>query len=247
MTALEVGEEREIAPGVYISRRSLVKSLSTLLVAGSFGSEAHAQAVKLAEASLSLEEFIKEGSLVANRLASDTSRMGQGRYLLAIAALATRTAAIPVPVMRDSGQGETGGTHIGVNPGAEAFTILHWRLDPGARIRPHAHTYGNVVTLGLEGEALVSNYETIADPDYRSKRPFKIRRTRRQRLRPGSVNLVNLEEDFIHGFEAGPDGARGLDITTRLAPRGPTPYLILRNESGEPLMGEWSLDNPRTA
>ncbi len=60
---------------------------------------------------------------------------------------------------------------------------------------------------------------------------------------PGSVNLGSLDRNYIHGFVAGPDGARGLDITIRLRP-GPehnTPYLdaAMSDGPGQSFYAAW--------
>jgi hypothetical protein len=150
--------------------------------------------------------------------------------------------------MRDSGQGETAGTFIGFNPGGEPFTVLHWKMNPRTAIRLHAHTYGNVVTLGLEGDAVVENYEVAGEKQFASETAFDVRRTRRQWLSRGGVNLVSLERDYIHGIRAGSNGARGLDITTRIRSKEPTPYLVFRDKadaSREIRRAHWSFDAPK--
>lgn len=245
---LEIGEEREISPGLIVQRRSFVATFAGLLAASSVGA-ARARAMDLADASLSFERFLAEANPLAHQLVGDTSVTGQDRYLLSLAALATRLGSVPVPAMRDSGQGETTGSFIGANPGGDPFNVLHWRLEPGARIRPHAHTYGIVVTLGLEGEALVENFEMLGERDFATSKPVQVRRTKAQRLTRGGVNLVSLERDYMHGFTAGPNGARGLDITTRLKARAPTPYLIIpaSADRSQTFEAAWSLDDPRPA
>lgn len=246
---LEIGEEREVAPGVIIERRSFVAVAAALLASSLPLGRARAMAQELRRSGLSFTAFLAEARPLASSLIGDTSMAGQDRYLLSLAALASQLSAVPVPEMRDSGQGETRGSFVGVNPGGEPFNVLHWRLEPGARIRPHAHTYGNVVTLGLDGEALLENFEVLGERSFRATGPVKVQRTRAQRLTPGGVNLVSLERDYIHGFTAGPRGARGLDITTRLKPRGPTPYLIIPAGAvrDAPFEATWSLDDPRPA
>ena len=131
-----------------------------------------------------------------------------------------------MPAMRDSGQGAGPGTFIGANAGGDPFVVLHWRMEPGAIIRPHAHTYGNVLTLSLEGEIRVENFEMVGVRDFDAKGTFKVRKTQSQVLTPGQVNLVNLERGYVHGFQAGARGGRGLDFTTRIREkRATTPYL----------------------
>jgi len=79
----------------------------------------------------------------------------------------------------------------------------------------------------------VTNYEVVGKPDYQSSASFKVVQTLQQLLGRGDINIVSLERNYIHGFVAGPDGARGLDITTRLKPRPDhgTPYLDLGQSS----------------
>jgi hypothetical protein len=179
---------------------------------------------------LTYDQFLKEVVPIAKRLVGDTSLAGQQRYLVALASYAVRLAEVPVPQMRDSGQGAGAGTFIGSNPGGDPFIVLHWRMEPGSVIRPHAHTYGNVLTLALEGEVRVENFEMLGTRDFDARDVFKVRRTQSQILTPGQVNLVNLERDYIHGFRAGARGGRGLDFTTRIRERrATTPYLKIRN------------------
>ena len=87
-----------------------------------------------------------------------------------------------------------------------------------------------MVTVGLEGEARIENYEMVGARDWDTKEPFTVRRTTDQVLLPGSINTLNLEYGYVHGFVAGPEGARGLDITTRIRPRRETPTLVVQPE-----------------
>jgi len=224
-------EEIEVSPGFIIERRSVLAGLGGLL-AGGIPLPSHA-------AMLSFAEFLVEANTVAGDLVADTSGAGQDRYLRSLAALAAMLNDVPLPDrFNDTSQGDNPGDYqIGFNPGGETFTVLHWRLEPGARCRPHAHTYGNVVSVGLEGLVRASNYEVVGEPDYTLGGTFRVRQTVDQLLGPGDVNLVSLERNYIHGFVAGPDGARGLDITTRLKPRPEhsTPFLDIGKETTDQL------------
>ena len=179
--------------------------------------------------SMSFAAFLAEANPLAGRLIDDASRAGQDRYLRSLAALAANLDDVPLPErFNETNQGvEPTDYRIGFNPGGDPFTVLHWRLEPGAICRPHAHTYGNVVSVGLEGVVRVQNYEVDGEADYADSGVFVVRKTVDQQLGPGDVNLVSLDRNYIHGFVAGPDGARGLDITTRLKPRPDhgTPFL----------------------
>lgn len=235
---LEIGEEYEIARGVIIGRRCVLKTLAVLMTAT--GTPLGTMARGLGQ--LTFEQFLAEVVPVAKRLVADTSVDGQAAYLKAVASFAVRLADLSQPKMGDSGQGVGPGTFIGFHPGGEPFTVLHWRMEPNTQIRTHAHTYGNVVTLGLSGEALVVNYEIDGGPDYQATGGFLARRTMKQRLRAGDTNLVNLGRNYIHGTRTGRSGARGLDITTRIRGKEPTPYLVLKDESAPVSDASWAFD-----
>lgn len=221
--ALPLNEEVEVSPGFVIERRSVLAGLGALAAAGIPGLSP--------AAGMSFAEFLAAANPVARELVGDASTPGQDRYLRSIATLAAQIDDMPAPgSFNNTNQGVTPESYrIGFHPGGDPFTVLHWRLEPGAVCRPHAHTYGNVVSLGLEGMVRVSNYEVVGAPDYADDGIFEVRQTVDQLLGPGDVNLVSLERDYIHGFVAGPGGASGLDITTRLKPRPEhgTPFLEL--------------------
>ena len=97
------------------------------------------------------------------------------------------------------------------------FVVIQWRMHPGAILPAHCHPGASVCTLGLEGEARVRNFEIdgVAPAfDAGSKESFLMRETHSQLISPGRVNTLSTLRDNIHYFEAGRDGARGIDITT---------------------------------
>ncbi|MDA0707931.1 MAG: hypothetical protein O2963_02495 [Proteobacteria bacterium] len=183
------------------------------------------------QSTISFNQFLNQANPLAKKLIGDTSVGGQDQYLHSLASLASRMDNVPDPASwNDSTQSDKPGTYIGFTPGGESFTILHWRMEPHTRIRLHRHDYGNVVTLGLSGDTRVENYEIVSsNQDYIPGNTIQVRKTVDQQLNAGSINLVSLERNYIHGFTAGPDGARGLDITTRIRPKPAhsTPYLTV--------------------
>src|SRR5262245_33638813 len=177
---------------------------------------------------LDLDAFLAEAVPLAKDLIGDTSRAGQDRYLHALASLAACIGDLPIPEMRENtGKTSPAKTFIGANGCDAPFSVLHWRMEPGARIGLHPHIYGNVVTLCLEGEVRIENYEMVRERDFDTTERFPVRRTNDQMLQKGGINLVSLEHGYVHGFEAGPAGARGLDITTRIRQRRETPSLVV--------------------
>lgn len=219
LTAL--GDSTEIHPGVVVERRDVLTTIGTLFVAAGLPGMARASKLDPVRDAFAFEDFLKEAVPIARQLVADTTKVGQDRYLLALAAIAVRLADVTEPEMRTNGEGTT----IGSNPGGDPFNVLHWRMAPGSKISTHPHIYGNVVTLALEGEVRIHNYEMVGVRDFDTKDGFRVRRTVEQWLAPGGVNLVNLERNYMHGFLAGSRGARGLDITTRIREKRSSPTL----------------------
>jgi hypothetical protein len=181
---------------------------------------------------IDLDTFVREAVPVAHQLIGDTTRIGQDRYLLALAAIAARLRDVPLPEeMRPSKTEAIAKTYLGAHDFDAPFTLLHWRMDPGSRVGLHPHIYGNVVTVCLEGEVRIENYEMLGERDFERVEPFHVRRTNDQVLTAGCLNLVSLEHGYMHGFEAGPNGAHGLDITTRIREKRPTPTLVLEPDA----------------
>jgi hypothetical protein len=225
MTELPFDEEVEVSPGLIVQRRSVLAGLGGIFLAGVPVTNAIGQATGVDP----YRTFLDSANTMAQQSVADTSVGGQDRYLRSLAALASDLREVPDPASwNNTNQGDTPESYrIGFTPGGDPFTVLQWRLEPGARCIPHAHTYGNVVSVGLEGMVRVSNFEVDGEPDFETSDSFHVRQTVDQLLGPGSINLVSLHRNYIHGFVAGPNGARGLDITTRLKPRPEhsTPYL----------------------
>jgi hypothetical protein len=230
---LPIDEELEVSPGFFVERRSLLAGLGGMMFGITPAARSLAALNERAGEGLSFAQFLAEANPVAQRLLENASVSGQDKYLRSIAALASGLTDVPIPdKWNNTDQGETPESYrIGFIPGGDPFTVLHWRLEPGAICRPHAHTYGNVVSIGIEGIVRVRNYEVVGGPNYEFEGTFQVRKTVDQLLERGSINLVSLEKNYIHGFVAGPNGARGLDITTRLKPRPAhsTPYLSIGN------------------
>lgn len=233
---LEYGESVEAELGVVLERRCFLTMVAAALASVAMPGSALSQMQDRTER-FTFDEFLEHVIPVAKQLVADTSSRGQDRYLLTLASYAVRLTDVPIPgEWRDSKQGTGPGTWIGFNPGGDPFVVLHWRMEPGTVIRTHAHTYGNVCTLGLEGSVRVRNYEMLGERDFEVADTFKVRQTQDQVLIPGRINLVPLEHDYIHGFVAGPEGGRGLDITTRIREKRPTPYLDLADNPLDPAL-----------
>jgi hypothetical protein len=209
--------------GLVVARRGFFGTVAAACAAAGLPGSRTSWQDRQGEGDWTVEQFVREVTPICRELVADRSARGQDRYLLVLASQAVRLGPVPDPKGREVAKGYRIGSHHGPDP----FTVLHWQLEPGAIVRPHPHIYGNVVTLGLRGSALVENYEVHGARDYDRTEPFVVQRTHEQVLRPGDVNLVSLERSYVHGFVAGPEGAEGLDITTRIAEKRPSPVLEL--------------------
>jgi hypothetical protein len=210
------------SPRVAIGRRALLKLPALALAAVATEDRALASALAQSSKTLDYPEFLAAAVPLARAMVGDHSPAGQDAYLYGLAALAVRLRDVPVPEMEAQANP---GHALGANPGGDPFVVLHWRLEPGAVIGYHPHRYGHVCTVGLAGEAWIGNFELLDAGDYGKTEHFQVRRTRRELLAPGRINTISLARDYIHGFQAGPQGARGLDITTRIKERLPTARL----------------------
>jgi len=217
----------EIDPSRGLERRSFLGVAAAALGTAALGQSRFSPSLPGSEARLTFAEFVRGFGPMGRELVRDTSRMGEDRYLHTLASFAVRLVDVPIPEMRQTSKGDGPRNFIGVNEVGEddPFVVLHWRMEPGSRIGLHPHLYGNVVTLALEGEAMIQNYEMVGDADFDRRDPFPVRKVHEQILRPGGINIVPLAHGYIHGFVAGPAGARGLDITTRIRAKRPTPSL----------------------
>lgn len=135
-------------------------------------------------------------------------------YVYRLASLAARVQGVPAARVFPFGTLHPP-VYFGPSHKGAGLIIIEWKLAPGAVLPPHNHPNYSICTLGLEGEARMSNYEVMgAAPEFSSSKSFQVRKTNTQWMRPGVVNTLSPHRDNIHTFQAGKDGARGIDIGT---------------------------------
>jgi hypothetical protein len=178
-------------------------------------------------------DFLALAAPMATALVADKSQSGQDAYLHAIAQHAARLAEIPAVELSDFG-GLTPAYTYGVieAPGAPFF-VVSWRLEPGGVYPAHCHPSTNVCTLCTAGESLIRNFDAVPDaPSCLADSPdeFEVVETRAELLRRGVINFVTERRDNIHRFEAGPQGAEGIDITTSWGSSAAFSFLRLGEE-----------------
>ena len=169
---------------------------------------------------LGWDDFLKQCVPVAEELHRDSSKSGQDAYLYWVASMVARLR------LKEAPRAELGryGTldppvHFGRSFRGKPFFIVEWWLEPGAVLPPHCHPNASVCTLGIEGEARIRNFEIVGDaPDFSSKQTFQVRETHNEIIAPGRLNTLSALRDNIHTFQAGKQGARGIDISTYHGP-----------------------------
>ena len=169
---------------------------------------------------LGWDDFLKQCVPVAEELHRDSSKSGQDAYLYWLASMIARLRLKDLPRAKLGRYGTLDPpVHFGGSFRGKPFFIVEWWLEPGAFLPPHCHPNASVCTLGLEGEARIRNFEIVGDaPDFSSKQSFQVRETHNEIIAPGRLNTLSAFRDNIHTFQAGKQGARGLDISTYHGP-----------------------------
>ena len=131
---------------------------------------------------------------------------------------------------------------FGAEKSGPPFTIIEFKMAPGAYLPPHNHPNGSVCTILLEGEAMADNFEFDGDrPEPGEAGEFRLRHTKRERLTPRQVSVLTPDRNNLHAFRAGAHGARGIDLTTMHGPAAKFGFVRLRGSErpGDLVAGEW--------
>lgn len=220
--------KEEIAPGFFETRRRmLLLPLLAVPVISGFAGRARAAQMGANETktgsltgSLDWDSFVKQCVPVARELHKDSSAPGQEAYLHWLASMIARARVDEIPKAK---LGRFGSLQppvsFGVSYRGAPFFIVEWKLDPGAFLPPHCHPNASVCTVGLEGEARIRNFEINGQaPEFSSRQSFLVRETHNEVIGQGRINTLSAKRDNIHTFQAGPLGARGIDISTYHGP-----------------------------
>ena len=233
---------REVAPGFSETRRRLLwlpASIVLLERAGSvFAAEfsPESRPTPNAGSPLGWAAFLNQCEPVAQELHKDSSAPGQEAYLhwLASMIVRARTGDIPRAKVGRFGKLEPA-VSFGVFYRGEPFFIVEWQLEPAAFLPPHCHPNASVCTLGLEGESRIRNFEVVGQaPEFSSRKSFLVRETHNELIAPGRINTLSSMRDNIHTFQAGRNGARGIDISTYHGPNVGFSFLEVATTPKEP-------------
>jgi hypothetical protein len=206
-------EIEEVAEGVFETRRQLLM-LPVAIAAVMLLDRPLSRAQTVA--SSVWDEFLKESLPRALELHQDATREGQEKYLrwLGFSASNLKLSDLPTAKLGKFKDLEPA-SYFGVGYRGKPFFIVEWRMEPNAYLPPHNHPNVSVCTFGLAGEAQIRNFEPVGPlPEFSSKKMFKVRETHNEVLRLGRINSLSARRDNIHTFQAGKEGARGIDITT---------------------------------
>lgn len=202
--------EVEVYDGFFESRRRLL-----VLPFAAFAIRV-IPAAAMSNDSVEWAAFLDVAQTEAKKLFQDPSAQGQDEYVKSLGKAAQHLEFASVPEVKMGVFKNLMPTvEFGIAFRGEPFFIVAWRMAPHAFLPAHNHPNVSVCTVGLEGEAVMRNFEVDGEaPEFSSHEPFRVRQTREQILRPGSVNTLTSHRDNMHTFAAGKEGARGFDITT---------------------------------
>jgi hypothetical protein len=230
--------------GIRVSRRGLliVGVSASLAPIASLCTGRPARAQTLGE--LTFDEFIAIARAELKDLLPSTDATQRDAYVHRAAAFLQRLEAVPPQEFNGSRP-----LDIRVVGKPMVFSVTVLRGLPGAIQQAHNHPGYSVATMGLAGEVRVRNFEHEgAPPPYDSAERFKLRQTSEHMLGARDVVTLTPDRDNIHTFEAGPDGALWIDISTLHAEPGSTKFSYLRLHSdggarvGDLHEGTWGRD-----
>ncbi|MDX1555677.1 MAG: hypothetical protein R3212_06605, partial [Xanthomonadales bacterium] len=191
----------------------------------------------------------------ATRLKMDDTPEGQEKYIRYLASAAKSVTSVEESgISEKSWKGLDPGVYLGLAGRNKAFFVVHWKLTPHALLPAHCHPETSVCTLGIEGQSRLRHFQPDPDaPSYLHDREtvFRVFETQRLDLRAGTISTLTEHRDNIHLFEAGPDGARGIDITTSYGGDGSFSFLAFdQHEVGDSAddvyFARWTGQNPPT-
>jgi len=228
----------QLPPGVHIRRRALLRAGLALPAALLLQRLVAAHSPRTQALDDELLAFVdawasRADALVAGESAEPTAAGAQAapddpaaEALLheLCAALASRDPAGFPARFRDAYVGR--GMITGPVGGRGALSLLEVVIEPGRELPVHNHVGYDFITLGLGGEAQARHFEPAGagkDPGSELHQEFTVREVSSTLLVPGRTTTLTRTRANIHGFRAGSQGARMLDIGIHHAGPGAGP------------------------
>jgi hypothetical protein len=219
-----IGAPSESDAGLRVERRTLLwlplAVAGERLLAGAPLAAQEAEAAPPAAdafAPLSLEDLGRRWQALARELVALAPEHDES-YAAQLAGLVARLplTALPSPEKPNRSPGLAAGLAWFLAPCA----MIEFRMDPLAVMRPHNHPPQVVLSLCAEGEVAYRHLELEgeAPPCTEVGAAFLARETRAGFLRAGQSTSLTRACDGIHGFVAGPKGARLVDLVVATTP-----------------------------
>ena len=238
---------REVAPGFLETRRRMfwLPLIAAPVALGRVGRAIASQMDNAgpksapavpAQGPLDWNSFIKQCIPVATELHKDSSVSGQEAYLHWLASMIARARVAEIPRAK-LGRFPTlePPVSFGVSYRGRPFFVVEWKLEPGAFLPPHNHPNASACTVGLQGEARIRNFEIIGQaPEFASRKSFVVRETHNELIGPGRINTLSAMRDNIHTFQAGPNGASGIDLSSYHGPDVGFSFLDIADKPRDP-------------
>ncbi len=233
-------EGTEMAEGVLVERRDVIKLSLGAIAALSLGWPMRALAEEGIKAPLKGEDptgdmtwemLLKKVVPMAEHLVK-AKKPNEEAFLFQVAAFAARLKDAPAPQFK------------GDRPVAAArlyrklpFVALQFRLKPGAAIPFHDHREYIGVLNAMSGDAKVRSFDLVDQKRPAKNATFTIRETRNDILRTGGISTLSRTRDNIHDVRAGKDGARLLDFFAFFSGKGSSVYLNVEDKPKDPEKG----------
>ena len=164
------------------------------------------------EGPVTFDAFVSQVGAMAKSLIAEAAPEEEN-YLQQVAALAGQIDRVPDATM---GQPYKGVIRSGMNYRGSGIVVVQWSMEAGLTYPAHNHPHYNAITMGLEGECRIRNFDIVGDaPELDSKKAFAVRETQNQLLTPGRVtSIMATNRDNIHTFRTESKRARGIDVMT---------------------------------
>jgi PCO_ADO len=182
-------------------------------------------------AATDFEEFTTQAGRHALEMILDPNR-NEEEYLLLVASLAAGIKQFPPAVFNRVFKT----MRAGMSYRGSGIAVIPWRMEPNTVYPAHNHPGYNGLTLGLEGECRMRNFNVVGNaPDMHSKQSFLVRETQYNVLRPGTVtSIMSTARDNIHEIEVGSKGVTAVDIIAKVGPDAGFSFLRISGKPKEP-------------
>lgn len=161
---------------------------------------------------MTFEAFVQETGALAKKLIAEADR-NESEYLHNIAAMADRLGPIPDTPL---GQPYKGIIRTGMNYRGSGIVVVQWSMEKGLTYPPHNHPNYNGITVGIDGECRIRNFDIVGVmPEMGKDSPFQVRETQTQLMTPGRVvSMMSTRHNNIHTLHTHAHGTRGIDVMT---------------------------------